>query len=639
LTSQGSAIDRVLAALRDRGEVKVRGKGWKACCPAHDDTTPSLDIDVGDGGRVLLICRAGGCKANAIAAALGLKIRDLFDDDATAAKSSPEDRITATYDYRDEAGKVLYQAVRLWAPAPKNKEFRQRRRDPSKPGGWDWSLGETRRVIYRLPELIASDSAKTVYVVEGEKDVENLARLGLVATTNPMGAGKWRKEYAPWFKDRTVCVLADNDEPGKKHAEDVRRSLEGTAKAVWVVILPGLAEKGDVSDWITEQEQGAAESIDLVAIAATLEAASKKPSTSRFKFVDSEQFLAGDYRLEFLVPRVLVKGQPAVIGGPSKTLKTSLCVDLAVSMSTATSFLGAFPVHNRRRVAIASGESGEFTLKETCLRILRSKGLEPSHLNGWLKWEFTLPTFSDLSVMADFARRLADLAVEVVLIDPTYLALGDVDAKSVFEMGRALRPVAEYLLSRGVTPILVHHSNRLLPVGEVMGLEHLSHAGLAEYARQWLLLNRREKYKGNGEHDLWVSIGGSAGHGGIWSLRVEEGVLDESFGNRRWDLTLRTLDEIEGSTIEQREEARRETVRKKHQAEQAAVLLAIDAEVASGKTGATRRALRDRSGFGDPKIKEVVESLIEEGVIEEIEVTYKAGRSEKTTSGFRRIPT
>src|SRR6185295_17332050 len=104
---------------------------------------------------------------------------------------------------------------------------------------------------------------------------------------------------------------------------------------------------------------------------------------------------------------------------------------------------------------------------------------------------------------------------------------------------------------------------------------------------------------------------------------------------RRWDLTLRTLDEIEGSTIEQREEARRETVRKKHQAEQAAVLLAIDAEVASGKTGATRRALRDRSGFGDPKIKEVVESLIEEGVIEEIEVTYKAGRSEKTTSGFR----
>src|SRR5262249_50623485 len=81
----------------------------------------------------------------------------------------------------------------------------------------------------------------------------------------------------------------------------------------------------------------------------------------RFRFMDSAEFLAGDYRAEFLVPRILVRGQPAVIGGASKTLKTSVVLDLAVSMATATPFLGTFPVNRRTRIGIASGESGEFT--------------------------------------------------------------------------------------------------------------------------------------------------------------------------------------------------------------------------------------------------------------------------------------
>src|SRR5262249_8439441 len=89
--------------------------------------------------------------------------------------------IVATYDYADETGKLLFQTVRYY-----HKNFAQRRPDGN--GGWIWNLEGVRRVLYRLPEVTA---AQTVCIAEGEKDAENLRTLGFVATTNPMGAGKW----------------------------------------------------------------------------------------------------------------------------------------------------------------------------------------------------------------------------------------------------------------------------------------------------------------------------------------------------------------------------------------------------------------------------------------------------------------
>lgn len=238
-------IERVLAELRDRGDVKRRGKGWRACCPAHDDNTPSLDIDEGQDGRALLICRSSGCSVVNITHALGLEVSDLFTD-KDAGRFSFDDRIQATYDYTDEAGKLLFQAVRLWAPAPENKTFRQRR--PDGKGGWIWDLKETRRVLYRLPELLASSGR--VYLVEGEKDADNLRKLGLTATTNPMGAEKWRPEYAEHLRGRDVAILPDNDKPGRAHAEQVAASLKGVAAKVRICALPDLPDKGDVSDWL-----------------------------------------------------------------------------------------------------------------------------------------------------------------------------------------------------------------------------------------------------------------------------------------------------------------------------------------------------------------------------------------------------
>jgi putative DNA primase/helicase len=157
--------------------------------------------------------------------------------------SRPQRAIAKVYDYTDEAGCVLFQAVRY-----EPKGFAQRR--PNGNGGLTYSLDGVRRVPYRLPELIeAVANGNPVFVVEGEKDVEALRALNIPATCNPMGAGKWRDEYSEHFKHATVYILPDNDDAGRAHAQDVFWSLDG-AKSVRIVEVPNLPDRGDASDWL-----------------------------------------------------------------------------------------------------------------------------------------------------------------------------------------------------------------------------------------------------------------------------------------------------------------------------------------------------------------------------------------------------
>jgi putative DNA primase/helicase len=149
-------------------------------------------------------------------------------------------RIIATYDYLDANGRLVFQVVRK-----EPKDFRQRR--PDGRGGWEWTVKGTELIPYQLPEIIKTQA---LFIVEGEKDADALATLGLIATTCPQGAGKWQAKFNPYFKGKRVCILPDNDEPGRKHAQTVARHLHKTAEAVKIVELPGLPPKGDVSDWL-----------------------------------------------------------------------------------------------------------------------------------------------------------------------------------------------------------------------------------------------------------------------------------------------------------------------------------------------------------------------------------------------------
>ena len=160
-------------------------------------------------------------------------------------KAEPRARIFTTYDYRDEAGDLLFQVCRM-----DPKSFRQRRPDATAPGGWTWSVKGVRQVPYLLPGIVEAPAEGVVYVVEGEKDAEALARLGLVATCNAGGALKWRPELSQHLAGRHVVILPDNDLAGELHAEDVAVKVFDVAASVRIVTLPDLPAKGDVSDWL-----------------------------------------------------------------------------------------------------------------------------------------------------------------------------------------------------------------------------------------------------------------------------------------------------------------------------------------------------------------------------------------------------
>ncbi len=159
-----------------------------------------------------------------------------------AARVSQIRQIVKTYDYRNAAGELLYQAVRY-----EPKDFRQRKPDGA--GGWIHSLGDVERVLYRLPELLEDDGDRPVYIVEGEKDADALAAKGYTATTAAMGAGKWRfvaTHARQVLAGRAVIIIADADTPGRDHARQVAASLDGAALSVSVLECP--SPHKDVSD-------------------------------------------------------------------------------------------------------------------------------------------------------------------------------------------------------------------------------------------------------------------------------------------------------------------------------------------------------------------------------------------------------
>ncbi len=233
-----------VSQLGAAGRPRPTSTGWQARCPAHEDGNASLSITQRD-DKVLIHCHAN-CTTEAVVTAAGLKMTDLFTPKTATNGHAQKSRIAETYDYADESGVLLYQAVRL-----DPKEFRQRRPDGS---GWIWSIAGVRPVPYRLPELIdAAAAGRPVFVVEGEKDADAMRDAGLTATCNSGGAGKWKREFAEQFNGATVCVIADKDDAGRKHAQQVAANLQPVASHVVVIELPdiGGTKVKDAADYLS----------------------------------------------------------------------------------------------------------------------------------------------------------------------------------------------------------------------------------------------------------------------------------------------------------------------------------------------------------------------------------------------------
>jgi putative DNA primase/helicase len=221
--------------------------GWKAKCPAHEDGKASLSVKDGE-GKIVIHCFAG-CTPESIVSAIGLKLADLFAEPLRSRapkKKQGRGRVVCHYVYEDARGEPAFRVTRL-----SNKVFPQSRPDPDHPGEWVSGLDGVTRVLYHLPELLAASPSAVVFLVEGEKDADNLRALGLIATCNPGGAGKWSKDYSESLRGRSVVVVPDNDDAGKAHLRKVAPQLHGVVKSLRVLWLPGEGVK-DASDWIAE---------------------------------------------------------------------------------------------------------------------------------------------------------------------------------------------------------------------------------------------------------------------------------------------------------------------------------------------------------------------------------------------------
>jgi len=238
-----------------QGVKQTEPNEWQAKCPSHDDRVASLSIGL-RGEKILVNCHAG-CRTEDVLQAVNLQMRDLFLDCPQRAETrqARHKSITETvmlqgsegyWNYTDEEGVVLYRMVRY--PQGNGKRFVAYR--PNGNGRWISGITGVRRVSYGLPELMEADPSEPVFVVEGEKHVNRLRSLGLTATCNPFGAGKWCSEYCEPLRDRNVVILPDNDEPGRRHGNQVAKSLQGIAHSIDTVVLPALLPKGDIIDWL-----------------------------------------------------------------------------------------------------------------------------------------------------------------------------------------------------------------------------------------------------------------------------------------------------------------------------------------------------------------------------------------------------
>lgn len=242
--------------------VHQSGQGYGKC-PLHQDKVKSFSVNI---LTSQWYCHAGCGAGNAITLArrLGLtppsqvsstsRANDVSPisrhvasaagsagGEMTAAPAAPISRRTvARYVYEDEAGAPVYRVNRT-----EPKGFFQERFEN---GQWISGTSGIRRVPYHLPKLLAAESF--VILVEGEKDVERLESLGLTSTTTSQGANAWQADYAPFFKNKKVVIIPDNDDPGRAYANLAAKDIVAAGGFVKMATLPGLAEHGDVSDFL-----------------------------------------------------------------------------------------------------------------------------------------------------------------------------------------------------------------------------------------------------------------------------------------------------------------------------------------------------------------------------------------------------
>lgn len=314
-------VDKFLSKLNG---VRSTSNGWEARCPCrNDDDNPSLSIGLGQDDKVLVTCHRGqGCSVDEICRTVGMQIVDLYPEKKEERKLS----LVATYDYRNEDGKLLFQKQRFvdqWG----KKTFRQRRPDPKNPSKYIFSLDDTPKVLYRLPEVLqAKRNGEIIWLVEGEKDADNVAALGMCSTTPPNGAGKWLDIHTKALEGAQVWIVADNDSVGIEHARMVEKILTKNGCTVISWVPPNNFK--DVSEML-----GAGKTLDDL-----IEMKNASPSVDAIEYEEEEQ------QVEAIVHAT---APLEVLSDKLSTLLAREDLSETVRLSRASMLVGSFGVEDQ----------------------------------------------------------------------------------------------------------------------------------------------------------------------------------------------------------------------------------------------------------------------------------------------------
>lgn len=447
--------EEIAEALRQHGST-VTGSGpqWSAQCPVHDDNDPSLRVGTGEDGRPLVFCQRG-CETQDVTDALGIPWHRMNPP-------RQRQRVVATYPYCDESGALLYEIRRI-EPGDngRRKTFR-----PYLPGATRSGLGQVRRVLYRLPEIItAAAEGRTVYVVEGEKDVDRLRALGHVATCNPGGAGpgKWRSEYSRHLTGAHVIVIADRDTPGQEHARAVASSLTGHAASIRLT-MPAVAQEGadltdhlaaghtiddllplveeDLADTDTDDDQAPGDVDPIAARAAELRAA-----------LLTTDDLDSIPEPEPLIDGVLMRDSLAWVYGAPGSAKSFAALDWAGHVATGRPWHGRPVTRGTVLYLAAEGASGV-----------------PKRVRAWeahhgvkMRGLMLLPQavqFLTVGEVDALARLVEEIDPVMIVVDTQARVTVGAEENSARDMGRLVAAVDQLREASGACVLTVHHSPR-----------------------------------------------------------------------------------------------------------------------------------------------------------------------------------
>jgi AAA domain len=441
------------AALSNTQNLRWGSHGSKSVDPGKG-TWFDHETNVGGGTLDLVKRETGHADKDAV---VWLEREGFINGHATAGGFG---RIVATYDYVDEAGKLLFQVVRLTP-----KDFRQRR--PNGTGKWLWNLKDTRRVLYQLPQLfeaIAND--RPVLIVEGEKDCDNLRKLDITATTNPGGANKWRSEYNEYLRGANVILVPDNDDPGRTHMQAVAAELSGVAKSIRVLELPELADKGDVTDWI--KNGGTAEKLWELIEQTPQWNAPPTNDLDEFTFDGTETIAPPPMLIEELLPAAGI----AIVGGQSGAGKTFLVILLGACLASAKPFFGKDAPMPVGVLYVAAEGQGMIAARFTVAKDALGLDIKQPLPIAWLKSPPKLNTPQEIDRFISRLRALDgkfqqdhDTRLGVVILDTVAATFDLKDENDNAEAAKACARMRQIADGFGGVVVPVHHYGKSMESG------------------------------------------------------------------------------------------------------------------------------------------------------------------------------